>query len=129
EFGYHLIRVTDVRPATQRPFEAVRPEIENEIRTQLAATRYAEAADTFSNLVYEQPDSLEPAAQRFGLAIEMAEVRRDGSAELPREHPLNDRRLLESLFSAQSIETKHYTEAVEVGPHRPAAARILESSP
>lgn len=129
EFGYHLIRVTDVRPATQRPFEAVRPEIENEIRTQLAATRYAEAADTFSNLVYEQPDSLEPAAQRFGLAIETAEVRRDGSAELPREHPLNDRRLLESLFSAQSIETKHNTEAVEVGPHRLASARIVEHRP
>ncbi len=126
EFGLHIIRLTDIRPATQKSFETVRPEIESEIRTQQAATRYAEAADTFSNLVYEQPDSLEPAAQRFGLKIETADVQRDGNAELPREHPLNDRRLLEALFRGDSIETKNNTEAVEVGPRKLAAARILE---
>lgn len=126
EFGFHVIRVTDIRPATQKSFESVRPEIESEIRAQLAATRYAEAADTFSNLVYEQPDSLEPAAQRFGLKVETADVRRGGNPELPREHPLNDRRLLESVFSSESIETKHNTEAVDVGPNRLAAARIVE---
>lgn len=126
EFGFHVIRVTDIRPATQKSFESVRPEIESEIRTQLAAARYAEAADTFSNLVYEQPDSLEPAAKRFGLKIETADVRRDGNPELPRENPLNDRRLLEALFRGESIETKNNTEAVDVGPNRLAAARIVE---
>ncbi|HEY0878905.1 MAG TPA: SurA N-terminal domain-containing protein [Zeimonas sp.] len=126
EFGFHIIRVTDIRPSTQKSFESVRPEIESEIRAQLAGTRYAEAADTFSNLVYEQPDSLEPAARRFGLTIETADVQRDGVPDLPREHPLNDRRLLESLFSSESIETRRNTEAVDVGVNRLASARIVE---
>lgn len=129
EFGFHVIRVTDLRPGTQKSFESVRREIESEIRTQLGSTRYAEAADTFSNLVYEQPDSLEPAAQRFGLTIETAEVGRNGAPELPREHPLNDRRLLESLFSSQSIETRHNTEAVDVGRSRLVSARVVEHHP
>jgi len=126
EFGFHIIRVTDIRPATQKSFDSVRPEIESEIRAQLAVARYAEAADTFSNLVYEQPDSLEPAAKRFGLKIETADVRRDGNAALPRENPLNDRRLLEALFRRESIETRNNTEAVDVGVDRLAAARIVE---
>ncbi|MCO5100312.1 MAG: SurA N-terminal domain-containing protein [Burkholderiaceae bacterium] len=129
EFGFHVIRVTDIRPATQKSFDSVRPEIESEIRAQLAAARYAEAADTFSNLVYEQPDSLEPAAKRFGLKIETAEVRRDGNPALPRENPMNDKRLLEALFRGESIETKNNTEAVEVGAGRLAAARIVEYHP
>ncbi len=129
EFGFHVIRVTDLRAGTQKSFESVRPEIEREIRTQLGSTRYAEAADTFSNLVYEQPDSLEPAAQRFGLTIETGEARRDGNPELPREHPLNDRRLLESLLSSQSIETKHNTQAVDIGVNRLASGRIVEYHP
>src|SRR5690606_17327085 len=37
-----------------------------------------------------------------------------------------DRRLLESLFSGESIETKHNTEAVDVGANRLASARIVE---
>lgn len=126
EFGFHVIRVTEIRPGAQQSFESVRPEIEGEIRTQLAGTRYTEAADTFSNLVYEQPDSLEPAAERFGLRIESAEVHRGGAPELPRDHPLNQRRLLEALFSAESIETKRNTEAVDVGARRLASARIVE---
>lgn len=129
EFGFHVIRVTDIRPATQKSFESVRPEIEGEIRAQLSSMRYAEAADTFSNLVYEQPDSLEPAAQRFGLTIATADVRRDGASDLPRAHPLNDRRLLEALFASPSIEAKHNTEAVDVGPSRLASARIVEYHP
>ncbi len=129
EFGFHIIRVTDIRPATQKSFESVRPEIENEIRTQLAATRYAEAADTFSNLVYEQPDSLEPAAKRFGLKIETADVERDGNPQLPRENPLNDRRLLQALFRSDSIDNKNNTEAVDVGSNRLASARVVEYHP
>jgi len=129
EFGFHVIRVTDLRAGTQKSFESVRPEIESEIRTQLGGSRYAEAADTFSNLVYEQPDSLEPAAQRFGLTIETGEAQRAGSSELPREHPLNDWRLLESLFSSQSIETKQNTQAVDIGVNRLASARIVEYHP
>jgi peptidyl-prolyl cis-trans isomerase D len=126
EFGFHVIRVTDIRPATQKSFESVRPEIESEIRTQLAAARYAEAADTFSNLVYEQPDSLEPAAKRFGLKIETADVGRDGDPQLPRENPLNNRHLLEALFRSDSIQGRNNTEAIDVGPNRLASARIVE---
>jgi peptidyl-prolyl cis-trans isomerase D len=130
EEGFHIIRLVDVRAGSERAFDAVRAEIVGEIRAQQASTRFAEAAETFSNLVYEQADSLEPAAQRFGLTVQTADsVRRDGVQELAREHPLNNRRLLASLFSADSIGNRRNTEAVDVGGGTLASARIVEHRP
>lgn len=130
EFGFHVIRLTEVRPGAQRSFESVRAEIEAEIRAQQAAGRFAEAAETFSNLVYEQADSLAPAAQRFGLEVQTADaIGRSGSQKLPREHPLNNARLLAALFSADSVASKRNTEAVDVGGNTLVSARIVEHRP
>ncbi|MCC7060217.1 MAG: peptidylprolyl isomerase, partial [Burkholderiaceae bacterium] len=130
EFGYHIIRLTGIHPGTQRSFESVRPEIESEIRAQQSSSRFAEAADTFSNLIYEQSDSLQPAAQRFGLTVQSADhVERSGDKDLPPESPLNNPRLLAALFSADSIASKRNTEAIDVGHNTLAAARIVEYRP
>lgn len=130
EFGFHIIRLTDVKEGSVRPFEAVRAEIEGEIRNQQASTRYAEAADLFSNLVYEQADSLQPAAERLSLTVQKAEgLNRSGSQSLPPDHPLNDRKLLASLFSADSIASRRNTEAVDVGGGRLVAARLVDYQP
>jgi peptidyl-prolyl cis-trans isomerase D len=130
EFGFHIIRLTGVRPGAGRPFEAVRAEIEAEIRKQQSAGRFAEAAETFSNLVYEQADSLAPAAERFALKVQTADVvTRSGAEGLPREHPLNQPRLLRALFSADSIASRRNTDAVDVGAGTLISARIVEHRP
>ena len=69
DFGFHIIRVTEIKPADAKPLAEVRAEIEKELRTQQAQKRYAEAAEQFTNLVYEQADSLQPAADKLGLKI------------------------------------------------------------
>ncbi|RPH66115.1 MAG: peptidylprolyl isomerase [Burkholderiales bacterium] len=130
EFGFHVIRLTEIRPGTQRSFESVRAEIEAEIRSQQASGRFAEAAETFSNMVYEQSDSLAPAAQRFGLEVQSADgIARNGTSQLPREHPLNHSRLLAALFSADAIAGRRNTEAVDVGGSTLVSARIVEHRP
>ena len=48
--------------------------IERELKKQRAGRRFAEAAEAFSNLVYEQSDSLAPAAERFKLAVQRAHL-------------------------------------------------------
>jgi len=67
EFGYHIIRLTGVKPGKQRTLAEVRTEIEDELKRQVAARRFAEEAEAFSNLVYEQPDRLQPAADKRSL--------------------------------------------------------------
>lgn len=130
EFGYHIIKLTEIRPGSQRSFDSVRSEIEAEIRKQQSARRFAEAADSFSNLVYEQPDSLEPAASRFGLKVQTADaVLRSGLPGAARDHPLNNPRLLAEVFSAEAIASHRNTQAVELGGGALAAARVIEHHP
>ena len=69
DFGFHIIRVTEIKPAQVKPLAEVRAEIEKELRTQQAQKRFAEAAEQFTNLVYEQADSLQPAADKLGLKV------------------------------------------------------------
>src|SRR6185295_8605173 len=73
EFGYHIIQLTDIKVPKQRTFEEVKPELEAELRKQQAQKKYAEAAETFSNTVYEQADSLKPVADKLKLEIKSAQ--------------------------------------------------------
>jgi peptidyl-prolyl cis-trans isomerase D len=125
DFGYHIIQVTGARGGEKRSFESVRGELEAEIKTQLAQKRYSEAAVEFSNMVYEQPESLKPAADRFKLEMKTAQnVKRTpapGTAGL-----LANAKFLDALFSNDAIKNKRNTEAVEVGPSQMVSGRIVK---
>lgn len=128
DFGYHIIQVTDLRGGEKKPFEAVKAEIEDEVKDQQARTRYAEVAEQFSNLVYEQSDSLQPAADKLGLSIQKVDrVLRTPAPDAP--GPLANARFLEALFSADSIANKRNTEAIEFGTQQLVSGRIVTHSP
>ncbi|NDE05608.1 MAG: peptidyl-prolyl cis-trans isomerase, partial [Flavobacteriia bacterium] len=67
EFGFHIIRVTDIKQPKQKTFEESRASLEVDAKRQLAQRKFAEAAEQFTNLVYEQSDSLKPAAEKLKL--------------------------------------------------------------
>ena len=124
--GYHLIRVTALQPAQTKPFEEVRAQIERDLRKQLAGRRFAEVADQFTNVVYEQSDSLKPAAELVKAAPQTSSwVSRSHAAE----PLLNNPRLLSAIFSEESIKNRRNTEAVETAPSTLVAARVIEHKP
>jgi len=125
DFGYHIIHVTGARGGDKRSFDSVRAEIENEVKTQLAQRRYAEAAVEFTNMVYEQPDSLKPAVDRFKLELKTAQsVRR---TPLPGAiGPLANAKFLEALFGNDAVKNKRNTEAIEVGASQMASGRVVK---
>jgi peptidyl-prolyl cis-trans isomerase D len=130
EFGFHIIQVTDVRTPDAKPFAEVRADIEAQLRQQTAQRQFAEAAEEFANLVYEQSDSLEPAAKALGLTIQRASsVRRTGPADAAAHAVLNNPRLLSSLFSDDAVRDKRNTEAVEVGGNQLVGARVAQHYP
>lgn len=133
DFGYHIIKLTGVKPGTRQSLEQVRDAIVKEIRREKAGRKFAEAAENFSNLVYEQSGSLQPAAEALGLTPQQsAWITRTG-ANAP--FPVNPR-FLDALFSEDVIKNQRNTEAIEVASgtlvsarlieHKPAAARPLE---
>ncbi len=125
EFGLHVIKLTAIKPSAVKPFEAVRDEIETALREQQATQLFAQAAEGFTNTVYEQADSLKPAADKYKLEIRTAEVTRQGPVG-DGDKALATPKLMEALFSADSLRTKRNTQAIEAGGNTLVSARIVE---
>lgn len=127
EFGYHIVKLEAVRGGEKKPFESVRGEIDDEIRKQLAARRWAEAAEQFTNTVYEQSDSLQPVIDKLKLDKRTASVRRQPAPGA--SGALASQKLLDAVFANDSVRNKRNTDAVEVGPNQLASARIVQHQP
>jgi len=131
DFGYHIIKVTGIKAAKLKPLEEVRAEVENELKRQAALRKYAEAAEAFNNVVYEQADSLQPAADKFKLKIQQTGLlpKNPGPEFTSVLGPLANAKILDALFSEDAIKNKRNTEAVEVAQNTLVAARVLEHVP
>jgi peptidyl-prolyl cis-trans isomerase D len=124
--GFHIIRLTKLQPAQGKSFEQVREQIELELRKQRAARRFAELADRFSSIVYEQFESLEPAAALLNEKVQRSGWITRTSAEPP---ILNNPRLLEAAFSGDVLKDRRNSEAIEIAPNTLVAVRLAEHSP
>jgi peptidyl-prolyl cis-trans isomerase D len=127
DFGYHIIRLTAVRGGAVKPYDAVRGEIEAEAKKQQAQKRFAEAAEQFTNIVYEQSDSLKPAADKLGLELRTATVQRQPAPGA--SGPLASAKLLAAVFGNDALRDKRNTEAVETGPNQLVSARVVQHTP
>ena len=130
DFGLHIIQLTDVKSAEIKPYEAMRASILDDLRGSQAARKFAEVAESFSNVVYEQADSLEPAAKRLGLTIQTAKaVGRQGPSNAADNAIWGNAKLREAVFANDAIEKKLNTAAIDIGSSRLVAARVTAHQP
>jgi len=127
DFGFHIIKLTGIHEGKEKPLAEVKGEIEAELKKTAASRKFAEAAETFSNLVYEQSDSLKPAADKFKLTVQQSGWL--GRQANPAAGPLGNEKVLAALFGEDSLKNKRNTEAVEIAQNTLVAARILEYMP
>jgi peptidyl-prolyl cis-trans isomerase D len=127
DFGYHIIRLDAVRGGEKKPFEAVRAEIETEVKKQLAAKEFVADAERFINLVNKDADNFNGAVNELKLAKQTATVQRTPAPDA--KGVLSSPKLLEAVFTADSIKSKLNTEAVEVTPNQLVSARIVSYTP
>lgn len=127
EFGFHVIKLTDVKAAKGRTLAEVTPQLTQELRKQRAAQRFADSAESFSNLVYEQSTSLKPAADKLKLTLkDSGWISRGAPVDVPL---LNNPKLLNALFSTESIQDGRNTQAIEVAPNTLVAAHVVAHEP
>lgn len=125
DFGLHIIRLTGVRAERSKPFDEVKAELAAELRGEQVARKFGEAAEGFGNIVYEQADSLKPAADKYRLAILQSGWIARGRAQPPFDHP----RLQEKLFAEDAIKNRRNTESVEIASGKLVSARVVEHKP
>jgi peptidyl-prolyl cis-trans isomerase D len=125
DFGYHIIRLDGIQAAKTAPLAVVHAAVVEELRKQQAQKAFADLADSFGNLVYENATSLQPAATAAKLTVQQSGWMTAKQAPPPFNHAA----LSAALFSPESIKSKQNTEAIEVQPGMLVAARVLEHRP
>lgn len=146
EFGFHIIKLTGIRQSTgakgkgeerrashilisaprESDLKGSRAQVELALKRRAAQKKLLEVADQFNNVVYEQSDSLKPAAELINAAPQVSGwVTRERAAE----PALNNPKLLAAIFSEHVLKNKRNTEATEVTPGALVAARVVEYKP
>ena len=124
EFGYHIIKLTEISGQSS-DFESLKPQIKGELIFQKAQAEFVEKAESFSNSVYEQSDSLAPTAKAFGGQVQLSGwMSREDAAKF-----FKSDKIVGLIFSQESVKERRNTEAVEVSPNNLVSARVLEYKP
>lgn len=130
DFGYHIIQLTGVKPAKEKSLEEVKGQIAAEIKKQLAGKKFAEMAEQFTNIVYEQSDSLKPVSEKLNLPVQTATgLTRNPNPALGANAPFNNPKFLNALYSDEALKNKRNTEAIEVAPSTLIAGHVVEYKP
>ena len=126
DFGWHIIRITAVKPGKTQSLDEAKPQIEQDLKRQKATRKFVEAADQFQNLVYEQADSLQAAAKGLNLEVKTTPMLTRAQVQALAQ---NSPKLVQAVFSAESLQAKRNTEALEVAPNTLMAARVIDYKP
>ncbi|MCP4768507.1 MAG: hypothetical protein GY875_19875 [Gammaproteobacteria bacterium] len=124
-FGWHLIMLQSISGGEVQPLASVRVTLEDEIRTELAEVQIFDLIENLANIVYEQSDSLLPAAEQMGLTVQTSDWfnRLSGSGIAAEE------KLRQIAFSAEILQQERNSEAIELGNERIVFIRLNQFKP
>ncbi|MBL8311307.1 MAG: SurA N-terminal domain-containing protein [Burkholderiales bacterium] len=126
DFGFHIIRLAEVKPERARPLDEVRAQLEGEIKQQKTSKLFNENAEKFQNRVYEQGDSYAKLAEELKLEVKKtdwltrAQVQAIGGG---------NQKFVQTVFAPANIAAKKNSEAVDLGNNSLISARIVDYKP
>ena len=126
EFGYHIIRLDDIREGEIRTFEAVREELEVEYRTVRAEELFFEAAQEMDALAFDAFDELTSVAADMELTLQShAGLTRSGtSSPFPVADPA-----VQAAFSYEVLELGENSRLIEILDDHVAVLRVSAHNP
>lgn len=129
-FGWHLIKVTAINERQVESFEDVREQILEEYRQREAEDLYAENVDILANLSYENPESLDVAADELGLDIKESDfISRSGpikDSEDADDSVVSHPRILEAAFLEDVLEGGNNSDMIEYEPGKVMVLRTFD---
>ena len=125
DFGWHVIKVNEIRAGNQQPFESVRAQLETELQQTEHERAYNELTGKLVDAVYKNPNSLEPAATALGLPVQTTTAfSRNGGTGIA-----SDQKVVRVAFSETMIQDGTASDPIELAPNRSVMIRVLEHSP
>ena len=109
QFGYHIIRLDDLKEGRSKEFAEIEEELTDEYSRLLAEDRLYDLAEQLDDLALQAYNELDTVADRLALELkQISEITREGSSFLNQQPELID-----ILFSPSSIEQSENTPVYE----------------
>jgi peptidyl-prolyl cis-trans isomerase D len=124
-FGWHLIKLDSISGGETQSFDTVKSALEDEIRTELAESQIYDLVENVANLVYEQSDSLQPAAEQLDLTIQTS----DWFNRLSGTGIATESKVRQMAFSAEILQQGLNSEAIELDNDRVVFIRLNQLKP
>lgn len=125
DFGWHVIRLDEVREPRGQTFDEARNEVLEEVRAERAEELYFDLSERLVDLVYADPTGLDAIAEDLGLALQTAGPYSRFSAE----GVLGDPAVIEASFSDLVLVERQASEPIEVGENRAIVVRVTDYQP
>ena len=121
-FGFHVIELVEIRPEVATPLDEVRDELTAQLLSSERGDLFYEKSETLSNLAFEQPDSLQAAADELELEIrDTGWVSADEGTGVTEHDSVR-----EALFSEDVLDNGNNSAAIEIGADHVVVLRVVE---
>ena len=122
EFGFHIIKLTDLKPETIKPFSDVAGEIRENLITEKATDRFYELQSRMAEVAFEVPDTLDEVAAIANASIETTPLftRNNVPAEIDNPQVVSD------VFSPELIEEQVNSDLIELDARTVMVVRVNE---
>ncbi len=121
-YGWHIIKVTNIRESDVRPFDEAMSEIKTILEREWAENQFITMAEDFQNLIFEQPDSLNAASDFLGTSIE----RSDWFSRTAGDGIASDDLVRKTAFSPEVLVDRLNSEMLEIGSDTFVAVRFAD---
>jgi len=125
QFGYHLIKLDDVRSEAIEPLEIKRYGFEEELKADGVASMFYDLSERLASTAYENPDSLDIAAEELGLKI----ISSDYFSRNKGKGIAENEKLRNIAFSPLVLEQGSNSDIVEISQTHVVVLRLNDHIP
>jgi peptidyl-prolyl cis-trans isomerase D len=125
DFGYHVLQLRELKQGAQVGFEQAREELAREQAQADRERAFSDLSGRLTDLVYQNPSSLAPAAEQVGLQVQkLGPFTRNDTVGIGASPEVK-----KAAFSEAMIEDGTASDPIELGPDRSVVIRVLEHTP
>jgi len=123
DFGYHIIKLNELKAPESQPYAEVASEIKQELLDQHAVDQFYEMQTELEKVAFEFPDSLDDSAEAINAKITTT----DFISQVDAPEVLKTPAVMQAILSPEVKEDGLNSEVIEVAPEHVIVVRVEET--
>lgn len=122
DFGFHIIKLTELQPEQVKPLAEVASDIRDTIAKDKSTELYVEAQTKAIETAFEMPDTLEDAAEAAGIPMQTTELLTRNELPGVLAQPLVANQLFDEAFIAEGINS----DLIDLSEDKSILVRVVQ---